>query len=185
MCVFGSYHHTPHTCCLRSVFVSLYKCLAIQWNLYNETGKLLIKTHKFHHLPVTIFTKSCLFSLPWKTTCLERPQSSAVDLYRLHCIMILHSYFAISVITVPADVFIPNLPVCIATMVIIATASGIRHGARPSAERFLRYIHSSVENECCCLCTTKISNANLTNQIQRGAVITRPIFYRILTKYTP
>ena len=57
--------------------------LIIQWNLYNETGEVLLK-HKFCHLPDTVFIQSCLFSLPWKATCFERPQSSAVDLYRFH-----------------------------------------------------------------------------------------------------
>ena len=58
----------------------------IQWNLYNETGKVLLKTHKYHHSPDTVLTKSCLFSLPWKTTCLERPQNLVVALYRFYCI---------------------------------------------------------------------------------------------------
>ena len=57
----------------------------IQWNLYNKTGKTLLKTHKFHHLPGTVFTKSCLFSLSWETTSLERPQNWVVSLYRFHC----------------------------------------------------------------------------------------------------
>ena len=34
----------------------------LQWNLYNETGKVLRKTHEFHDLSGKIFTKSCLFS---------------------------------------------------------------------------------------------------------------------------
>ena len=42
-----------------------------QWNLYTKTGKVLLK-HKIIHSPGTVFTKSCLFSLPWKTTCLGR-----------------------------------------------------------------------------------------------------------------
>ena len=25
--------------------------MAMQWNLYNENGKILLKAHKFHHLP--------------------------------------------------------------------------------------------------------------------------------------
>ena len=58
----------------------------IQWNLYNKTGEVLLKTHKFHHLCGTVFTKSCLFSLSWETTCLQRPQNLVVALYRLHCI---------------------------------------------------------------------------------------------------
>ena len=61
---------------------------SIQRSLYNEIREILLKTHKFHHLPGTVFTKSCLFFLPGKTTYLERPQSSAFALYRLHCINI-------------------------------------------------------------------------------------------------
>ena len=57
----------------------------IQWNLYNKTGEVLLKTHKFQHLCGTVFTKSCLFSLSWETTCLQRPQNLVVALYRLHC----------------------------------------------------------------------------------------------------
>ena len=53
---------------------------------YTETGEVLLKTHKFCHLPGTVFKKSCLFSLLWKTTCLERPQNSTVALYRFHYI---------------------------------------------------------------------------------------------------
>ena len=61
----------------------------IQWNLCNEKGEILLKTHKFCNLPGIVFTtvtKSCLFSLSWKTTCLERPQNLVVALYRFHCI---------------------------------------------------------------------------------------------------
>ena len=43
----------------------------IQWNLYNETGKVLLKRHKFHHLPATVFTISCFFSLSWETLVLR------------------------------------------------------------------------------------------------------------------
>ena len=43
------------------------------------------KTHKFRHWTGTVFTKSCSFSLSWKTTCFERPQRSAVALYRFYC----------------------------------------------------------------------------------------------------
>ena len=57
----------------------------VQWNLYNKTGEVLLKTHKFQHLSHTVFTKSCLFSLSWETTCLERPQNLAVALYRFYC----------------------------------------------------------------------------------------------------
>ena len=39
----------------------------IQQNLHNETQKVLIKTQKFHYLPGTVFTKSCLSSLSWET----------------------------------------------------------------------------------------------------------------------
>ena len=49
--------------------------LQVQWNLYNETRKVVLKSDKFYHLPGTVFTKSCLCSLRWKTTCLERPQN--------------------------------------------------------------------------------------------------------------
>ena len=53
--------------------------------VHNETREVLLKTHKFHHLPGPVFPNSCLFSLPWKTTCLERPQNLVVMLYRFHC----------------------------------------------------------------------------------------------------
>ena len=33
---------------------------------------------KFGLLPLTVFTKSCLFSIPWDTICLERPQNLAI-----------------------------------------------------------------------------------------------------------
>ena len=58
----------------------------VQWNLCNETGTVSLKTHKFHHLPGMVFTKSCVLSLSWKTTCLERPQTLVLSLYRFHCI---------------------------------------------------------------------------------------------------
>ena len=51
---------------------------AQQWNLYNETGKVLLKTQKFHHFPGTVFKKSYLFSLSWKTSYLDRPQNLVV-----------------------------------------------------------------------------------------------------------
>ena len=63
----------------------------MQWNLYNETREVLLKTHKFCHLSGTVFIKSCLSSLSWKTTCLERPQNSVVALYRFHCNRTQHS----------------------------------------------------------------------------------------------
>ena len=47
--------------------------------------------HKFHHLPGMVFTKSCLFSLSWETTCLERPQNVVVALYRFHCSVYLRA----------------------------------------------------------------------------------------------
>ena len=59
--------------------------ILLQWNLYNETGKVSPKTDKFVHLSGRVFTKSCWFSLSWKTTCLERPQNLVVALYRFHC----------------------------------------------------------------------------------------------------
>ena len=59
--------------------------ISVQWDLYNETGKFLLKTHKFNHLPDTVSIKSCLPSLPWETTCLERPQNLVVALYRYVC----------------------------------------------------------------------------------------------------
>ena len=38
-----------------------YYSIVVHWNLYNETGNVLIKTHKFHQLPGTVFSKSsCL-----------------------------------------------------------------------------------------------------------------------------
>ena len=67
---------------------TIYIYIYIQWNLYNETGKVLLKAHQFHHLSGTAFTKSCLFSLSWETTCLERPQNLVVALYRFHYIWI-------------------------------------------------------------------------------------------------
>ena len=63
-----------------------YETSLLQWNMYNDTGNIFTKTHQFDHLPNTIFAKSCLFSLLWKTTCLQRPQTSVVTLYRFHCI---------------------------------------------------------------------------------------------------
>ena len=57
----------------------------IQWNLYNETREVLLKTQKFCNLSGTVFIKSCLFSLLWKTTSLERPWNLVVSLYRFHC----------------------------------------------------------------------------------------------------
>ena len=51
-------------------------------------GEVLLKAHKFHHLPSSFPTKSCLFSLFWKTSCLERPHNSKVTLYRFCCISI-------------------------------------------------------------------------------------------------
>ena len=62
--------------------------LYLQWNLYNETEEVSLKTHKFHHLSGTVFTKLCLFSLPSKTTCVERPQDLVVALYRFHCTLV-------------------------------------------------------------------------------------------------
>ena len=47
----------------------------VQSNLYNETEEILPKAHKFHNLPDMVFTKSCLLSLSWETTCIERPQN--------------------------------------------------------------------------------------------------------------
>ena len=72
----------------------------IKWNLYNETRRVLLKTHKFHDLPGTVLTKSCLErppvlerqnlgktkSLSWKTTCLGKTPNLTVALYRFHCI---------------------------------------------------------------------------------------------------
>ena len=49
--------------------------------MYNETKEVLLKTHTFCNLAGTVFTKSCLFSLSWRTTCLERPQNLVVALY--------------------------------------------------------------------------------------------------------
>ena len=57
------------------------------------------KTHKFQHLTGTVFTKSCLFSLSWETTCLERPQNSVVTLYRFHCIICYHPYWYVCCIS--------------------------------------------------------------------------------------
>ena len=57
----------------------------LQRNLYNATGEVLLKAHKFYQLCVMVFTKSCLFSLSWKPTCLERPHNLVVVLYRFYC----------------------------------------------------------------------------------------------------
>ena len=77
--------------------------MLLQWNLYNETGKVLLKTHKFHHLPGTVFTKACLVSLSWDTTCLVRPQILVVALYRFftvyeikHVLCLIPVYFHLS-----------------------------------------------------------------------------------------
>ena len=50
----------------------------LQWNLHNETGKVLRKTHKLHHLSGTVFTLNIMFILPvvraqlsWETTKLN------------------------------------------------------------------------------------------------------------------
>ena len=40
--------------------------------------------HKFHHFPRSVLTKPWLFSLSWKTTCLERLNDSMVTLYIFH-----------------------------------------------------------------------------------------------------
>ena len=32
-------------------FLSIFGVCAIRWNLYNESGKVLLKAHKFHELP--------------------------------------------------------------------------------------------------------------------------------------
>ena len=69
-----------------SALLISYSVLFLQWNLYRETGKVLPKTHKFHHKPGMVFTKSGLFSPSWETTCLERPHDLVVVLYRFHCI---------------------------------------------------------------------------------------------------
>ena len=65
-------------------FMEFYSVM--QWNLYDEARKGIRKTRKFHHLPGMVFTKSCLVSLSWKTTSLERPQNWRIALYRLYCI---------------------------------------------------------------------------------------------------
>ena len=44
-----------------------YQDWLIQWNLYNETAEVLLKTHKFHYLPVTILQNHVY------SPCLERP----------------------------------------------------------------------------------------------------------------
>ena len=44
-----------------------YGFSSVQWNLYNKTSEILLTAHKFRYLPGTIFTKSCFFSLSWKT----------------------------------------------------------------------------------------------------------------------
>ena len=59
----------------------------LQWNLYNETREVTIKTHQFHHLPGKVSMISCLFSLSWKTIGLERQQNLVIPLYRFHSIM--------------------------------------------------------------------------------------------------
>ena len=55
------------------------------WNLthchlVNQTGNVNPRALKFHHFHHSV-TKSCLFSLSWKTTCLESPCDSVVVLY--------------------------------------------------------------------------------------------------------
>ena len=56
----------------------------------------LTKTHKCHHLSGTVLTKACLFSLSWKTTCLERPPNLVVALYRFHCIWVRAYWFSVT-----------------------------------------------------------------------------------------
>ena len=48
----------------------------IQWNMGNQPTEVLLKTHQFCYLPCMDTNKWCLFSLSWKTTCLERPYNS-------------------------------------------------------------------------------------------------------------
>ena len=45
------------------IFSALAMETGMQWNLYNEPGKVLLKAHKFHHFSGMVFIKSCLFSL--------------------------------------------------------------------------------------------------------------------------
>ena len=57
----------------------------IHWNLYKETKEVLLKAYEFHQSCSMIFTKSCSFSLPWETSCLERPQNLVFVLYKFYC----------------------------------------------------------------------------------------------------
>ena len=51
-------------------FNCMFMIYEIQWNLYNDTWEVSLKTCKFHYLPGTIFTKSCLHVY---SPCPERP----------------------------------------------------------------------------------------------------------------
>ena len=75
-------------------YASLSPCIIIHWNLYNETGEVLPKTHEFCHLRGTVFTKLYLlfppptklmgvywFSLPWESTSLSRDHKIQQLLY--------------------------------------------------------------------------------------------------------
>ena len=54
------------TKCLLEINLDIKKTLKTTVEpVYNETGKVLLKTHQFQHLLDTIFTKLCLFSLSW------------------------------------------------------------------------------------------------------------------------
>ena len=56
----------------------------LQWNWFKQTREIELKTH-IHSvsLPDWVIPKSCLLSLSWKTTCLERPPNSMVTSYSI------------------------------------------------------------------------------------------------------
>ena len=67
------------------VWISNYIRICNYSSTYNETGKVSPKTNKCMRFWWDFFTKSSLSSLSWQTTCLERPYTSMVVLYRFHC----------------------------------------------------------------------------------------------------
>ena len=62
------------------------------WNPYNEAEDVLLETHKFWYLPGTVFIKSYVFSLSWKTTSLERLKYLMVTLFGLNCITAIRTW---------------------------------------------------------------------------------------------
>ena len=96
---------------LPGLFDEKFICMFVQWNSLCS-GTCIIRPGRSYekHINLVIYlaqslqnhvcspccerppaTKSCLFSLLWETTCLERPQNLVVALYRFHCNMICYN----------------------------------------------------------------------------------------------